>query len=324
MRPFTCSFEPVGPFDLAASARALDGVTQRRDGDGLDLVLYGDDGGARAHVRQRGSGTVEAVVRAGDPDRAHAALRWALALDLDPTPFLAAVRRDPLLGELVRRRPGLRPLRTGTVAHALLRGMAGQLIAFAEAQRIERRVLRAALPALGDDGMRASPGRDALLAIGPNAMACAGLAGRRAEALSAALRAFDPERLRQADDGVVTARLTRQPQMGPWTVGVVGLHGLGRADLGLVGDLGLMRLVAHRSGRWPDAGETAELLTHYTPWRGLASMHLLGHPDARRRAAPGERHGSRSSAPETIRTSDTRLRRPVLYPLSYGGGGRRG
>jgi DNA-3-methyladenine glycosylase II len=313
-----CRFEPVGPYDLAASARALDGVTQRRGEDVLEVALVvGCERGAYARIRQRRDGSIEAMIEADDRERAHAALRRTLALDLDPTPFVRAVRGDRLLRDLVRRRPGLRPLGTGTVTHALLRGLAGQLIAFVEAQRIERRILRAAVPAEGPDGLRPSPDRQALIDLGANAMVRAGLAGRRAEALLGTLRGFDPERLHVATDADVTARLTRQPQIGPWTVGVVGLHGLGRGDLGLIGDLGLMRLLAQQTGRWPSAHETEELLAPYAPWRGLASLHLLGHPDARRRP-------TRVSAPETIRTSDTRLRRPVLYPLSYGGGGRRG
>ena len=306
--------DPVGPYDLRATARGSDGVTARRVADGLLVVVPDGAGSAVAHVRQRASGQLVVRLAVDDPEAGHSALRRILALDVDPSGLVAAHANDPLLGPLVRRTPGLRPLGTGTVAHALLRGFAGQLIAYREAQRIEAAVVRAAVED-DDVTLRRSPTASEIVALGPARIAAAGLAERRANALVATLRGFDPERLHATDDATVRARLERQPQIGPWTVGVVGLHGLGRADLGLVGDLGLMRIVATRTGRWPDAMETAALLEPYAPWRGLASMHLLGHPHARSRA-----WRERSSAPETIRTSDTRLRRPVLYPLSYGGG----
>ena len=57
---------------------------------------------------------------------------------------------DPLLGESVRQLRGLRPLRTGTVAQALLRAVAGQLIQASRAREIERRIVRATTPRLGD------------------------------------------------------------------------------------------------------------------------------------------------------------------------------
>jgi 3-methyladenine DNA glycosylase/8-oxoguanine DNA glycosylase len=56
---------------------------------------------------------------------------------------------------------------------------------------------------------------------------------------------------------------------------VIALQGLGRYDVGLVADLGLMKLLAAGTGRWPDPSETAELLAPYGEWQGLASVFLL-------------------------------------------------
>ena len=71
------------------------------------------------------------------------------------------------------------------------------------------------------------------------------------------------------------ARLERERGVGPWTVGVVALQGLGRYDAGLADDLGLVKLLASLRGRWPEPGETAELLELYGEWQGLASVYLL-------------------------------------------------
>jgi len=56
---------------------------------------------------------------------------------------------------------------------------------------------------------------------------------------------------------------------------VISLQGLGRYDVGLVADLGLVKLLASLRGRWPEAAATAELLEPYAEWQGLASVFLL-------------------------------------------------
>ena len=67
-----------------------------------------------------------------------------LAVDDDHSEFVLRFRTDPLLGRTVRALPGLRPHRVATVAHALLRGICGQLIQSSRARRLERVILSAA------------------------------------------------------------------------------------------------------------------------------------------------------------------------------------
>ena len=73
----------------------------------------------------------------------------------------------------------------------------------------------------------------------------------------------------------MAARLLRERGIGPWSVGVVCLEGLGRTERGLVGDLGLIKLLSALEGRWVEADETAALLDRYEDWAGLASLYLL-------------------------------------------------
>ena len=76
----------------------------------------------------------------------------------------------------------------------------------------------------------------------------------------------------------VADRIERERGLGPWSAGVVCLEGLGRSDHGLVGDLGLVKLLAALRGRRVEGWETAELLEPYGEWAGLASVYLLaGH-----------------------------------------------
>ena len=62
--------------------------------------------------------------------------------------------------------------------------------------------------------------------------------------------------------------------LGPWSIGVVCLEGLGRYERGLVGDLSLIKLMSRLRGRWVEGHETAELLAPYGEWSGLASVYL--------------------------------------------------
>ena len=296
---------PAAPYDLLRSARGGDGPSRRvRDG-AVELRLR--DG--RAVVRQRADGSLRIGVEAADPAGAVASARWLLACDEPVAGLVAAARGDALLGPLVRRAPGLRALRVETVAHAALIAFAGQLITAREARQIERRVVACAVP-VGRDGLAPSPTAAELLALGSARLVACGLAQRRADALLRLLRVVDLERLRDVDADLAAARVGREPGVGPWTVGVLGLHGYGWADHGLVGDLGLMRLASELRGRPAQPADTADLLAPYAPWRGLASVHLLGHPLARRPSghllagrgtAPLHAGAGRTgSAPETI------------------------
>ena len=74
---------------------------------------------------------------------------------------------------------------------------------------------------------------------------------------------------------VVLARLTRERGIGPWSVGVIALEGLGRYDHGLVGDLGLVKLLSSLRGESVEADETAALLAPYAEWQGLAGLFLM-------------------------------------------------
>lgn len=218
-----------------------------------------------AQARQRPDGTV--VIRASC-DRAVDESRFLLALDDDTSEFHRRFAKDPLLGRSVRTLRGLRPRRTATVAHATLRAVCGQLIQARAARDLERAVVRAC----GEN----PPTRAGLARLSPAMLCRHGLATSRAATLNRLVRTIDLEALRTAPPDVAPARLLRERGFGPWSLGVVALLGLGRYDIGLVSDLGLVKLFASVRGRWPERpDETAELLAPYDEWQGLASLFLL-------------------------------------------------
>ena len=73
----------------------------------------------------------------------------------------------------------------------------------------------------------------------------------------------------------MAARLGRERAVGPWSIGVISLEGLGRYDHGIVGDLSLVKLHSSLTGRWVEGHETAALLAPYGEWQGLAGEILL-------------------------------------------------
>jgi AraC family transcriptional regulator, regulatory protein of adaptative response / DNA-3-methyladenine glycosylase II len=220
--------------------------------------------GTMATACQRTDGRVF-IRAAGEVQLAKA--RFMLALDDDTTEFHRRFASDALLGHSARALAGWRPLRLPTVAHAALRAMCGQLVDSRRARQVERAILRAC------GGPVAT--REALNSLSTAELHAHGLAASRAATLSRLMQSIDLERLRDHPTTTVLARLTRERGVGPWSVGVIALEGLGRYDHGLVGDLGLIKLVSALRGRPAEAHETAELLEPYGEWQGLAGELLL-------------------------------------------------
>jgi DNA-3-methyladenine glycosylase II len=259
--PVEADLRARGPFSLALSGRAAETRTYR---EGLFSALLSVDGRVeRGIAAQRRDGSLR--LRA-DTEAGLEQLRFVLALDDDHSEFLRRFANDPLVGRTTRHLRGLRPLRTATVAHSLLRAVAGQLITTSEARMIERRVLRAA---------GSPPTAEALGRFSPAQLQRLGLSARKAATLVRLCRSLDLERLRGLSGEGVADRLERERGLGPWSVGVIFLEGLGRYDRGIARDLGLIKLLSAIRGHWVEAEETDELLAAYGEWQGLASVYLL-------------------------------------------------
>lgn len=268
--PVRAELRPTGPYSLRLSGRhASDATRVVVDGTYRATVRAGETL-ERVHALQRPDGT---IVVAAESEAGVDHVRFALGLADDHSEFLRRFADDPLLAEPILRLRGLRPMRTGTVAQSLLRAVAGQLIQASRARAIERSVIRAAAPALG--GLHAAPTAAELGRFSPAELARLGLGARRAGALVRLCRALDLESLRSQRTDAVVARLTRERGLGPWSLGVVCLEGLGRYDHGLQRDLGLAKLASALWGRWAEPEETDELLAPYGEWSGLASVYLL-------------------------------------------------
>jgi 3-methyladenine DNA glycosylase/8-oxoguanine DNA glycosylase len=268
--PIRAELRPRGPYSLRLSGRW-----------GSDATRVVVDGAYRATIRV--DGRLEQVHAAQRPDgaivvTAHSEagvehIRFVLGIDDDHSEFLERFRHDPLLEHSLLRLRGLRPLRTATVAQALLRAVAGQLITAKEARQTERTIIRATTPKLGD--LHAAPTCADLGALSPARLQKLGLGARRGAALVRLCRSIELERLHAHPTEAVAQRLERERGLGPWSVGVICLEGLGRYERGLARDLGLVKLLSALRGRWVEAEETDELLAPYGEWAGLASVYLI-------------------------------------------------
>jgi AraC family transcriptional regulator of adaptative response / DNA-3-methyladenine glycosylase II len=231
------------------------------------------DVGGQLELAEAWQGTDGVVSIRAPSERAVDQVRFVLALDDDHSPFLREFAGDAMLGQTLKTFRGYRPMRLASVAHALLRALCGQLIESRRARNMERRIIRAATPA--EAGLHAPPSSAVLARFAAAELRRMGLHARRAATLVRLCRSVDLERLRGLSTDAAAQRLERERGLGPWSVGVVCLEGLGRPERGLARDLGLVKLCSALRGRRVEPWETDELLEPYGGWAGLASVYLL-------------------------------------------------
>ena len=271
---------PAGPYSLVlCTRRATDATRSVRDGVLCTTLLV--DGGRKVEVARAFQRHDGALVLRAESEEGIDRLRFVLAVDADHSEFLRRFRNDPLIGRTTRILGGMRQLRMPTVAHTLLRAFCGQLIDSRRARELEFRIVRGTTGPVGESGLYAPPTAPDFARLAPARLRKLGLHARRAAALVRICRAVDLERLHELSTDRAAEWVMAQRGLGPWSAGVVCMEGLGRYEVGIVGDLTLIRLMSALRGRWVEAHETAELLEPYGEWAGLASVYL----------AMGSKHG---------------------------------
>jgi AraC family transcriptional regulator of adaptative response / DNA-3-methyladenine glycosylase II len=250
----------TGPFDLDAmltyfAPRAIRGVEEVTDG-------------AYRRVIERGRVlTVDGTARSKGIDR-------LLGLDADHDAALAALRRDPVVGARVRRRPGLRVPGTWDPFETGVRAIVGQQVSVAGASTVTARIVaRHGTPRRRPSGSltHSFPRADVLADADLDAI---GLTGARITAIRGWARAvadgdvrFDPAApMDELIDSIVAIR-----GLGPWTAHYLALRS-GYPDAFPVADLGLQRAAGL------DAKALAAVAERWRPFRALAAVHLWESP----------------------------------------------
>ena len=292
----TFTLVPQGPFSLAVSIRFLEGFTPASysgaaDG-GLELAFPVEGSWRTVGVRVRQDGGDAAGERGAGPVRAEIVspadaggdlvaevrpqVERILSLDVDGSGFAAVGERDPVVGDVQRRYPGLRPVGFWSPYEAAAWTIIGHRIRITQAAAIKARIAeRLGEPvSFGGRVVHAfpSPQRLAKLDTFP------GLAGRKPEWLRSVAQAaldgqLDAARLRAMPHEEAMADLKKLPGIGDFSAGLTLLRGAGRAGRGpragaAAGPRGRARLRAGRAGH-----------ARATPGdqRELAALPDLGH-----------------------------------------------
>jgi AraC family transcriptional regulator of adaptative response / DNA-3-methyladenine glycosylase II len=231
----------------------------------------------------------------GDEPAALAACRPVLDLDDrpgrdrrldDPGAVVRRLSEDPLLRPVVERSPGQRLPRSADAEELAVRAVLGQQVSTAAARTLAARLLvghgRRLTGAVADPEGGLThlwPDVDRLATVDASTIA---MPGSRQRTFAALVHALADGRLRLepgADLAAARTALAALPGVGPWTVELVALRGLGDPDAFPVSDLGVRR-AAERLGL---PSTPAALLRHaerWRPYRAYAVQYLwstLGH-----------------------------------------------
>ncbi|HEY2533572.1 MAG TPA: AlkA N-terminal domain-containing protein [Xanthobacteraceae bacterium] len=278
------SFRP--PYDweylLAFLAqRALAGVEQVIDGKYLRTVVT-DAGAAWIAVRHLADVKVLELriggAGASDLMRLAATARRAFDLTGDPSEVNAVLKPDPLLGRLVRSRPGLRIPGAWDPFECAVRAVLGQQTSAAGGRLVGRLLCLLGTPApknpFGLTYVFPSP-----RSIASADLSSIGVVRSRAAALRAlavAVRDGDIQFDAPIDETMRT--LMAIPGISEWTAEYVALRALEEPDSFPAADLELRRHVS-ASGKLVSAADLKRRAEAWRPWRGYAAVHLWASAD---------------------------------------------
>ena len=282
--PFRAPLRPDSLFGhLAASA--VDGLEEERDGAfRRTLRLPGGPGVVALSPTPDHIACRLTLADGRDLQLAIARCRRLLDLDADPEAVDELLGADPDLAPWVAKAPGRRVPRTVDEHELAIRVVLGQQVSLRAASRLAGRLLEAFGEPVDDPagGLRRTwPSVETLAAADPanlsDALAMPASRRRTVLALVEALAGgdlvldagVDWQEAREALDGL--------PGVGPWTVELVAMRGLGDPDAFCPTDLGVRRGAGA-------VGITGDLTTRseaWRPWRAYAVQHLwaaLDHP----------------------------------------------
>ena len=201
--------------------------------------------------------------------------RRVFDLAADPARIGLELATDPLIGPLVRARPGLRIPGTWEPFECAVRAVLGQQVSVAAGRTFAARLVAlAGTPVAG-----ASEGLTHLFpaardVAGAN-LESIGLTRTRAATLRALARAVIERRIDfGATPESLAATLAEIPGIGPWTAQYVALRALGEPDALPTGDLVLRRMAATADATALTSRELEVRARQWQPWRGYAVMHL--------------------------------------------------
>lgn len=201
-------------------------------------------------------------------------VRRLLDADCDPVAVAETFAADPVLGQVARRRPGLRVPGHVDGHEVAVRAVLGQQVSVARARTMATRLTEE----LGEEvttripGLtRLFPSAEAVAALAPESLPMPRARGRALVGISGAVAQGRICLDRGADRDETREALLALPGIGPWTADYIGMRALGHPDLFLPGDTGT-RDALRRLGL--DPARAAELGERWRPWRSYAQVQL--------------------------------------------------
>ncbi|MFB6894356.1 DNA-3-methyladenine glycosylase 2 family protein [Kitasatospora sp. NPDC056327] len=207
-------------------------------------------------------------------------LRVLFDLDADPLAVDEQLGADPLLGPLVRARPGLRSPGHVDPHELAVRAVLGQQITVGAARTLAGRLAEkygTPLPEPSGGLRLLFPASAALATADPEDFAMPAARRRALTGLCAALA----EGAVRLDGGVdreeAAAGLLALPGIGPWTVGYLRMRALADPDVFLPSDIGVKHGLL-RLGAAGDPKSAARAAGPWAPWRSYAVHRLWAGP----------------------------------------------
>jgi AraC family transcriptional regulator, regulatory protein of adaptative response / DNA-3-methyladenine glycosylase II len=220
-----------------------------------------------------------------DLQTAVARCRQLLDLDADPVAIWEALRKDPLVGALVRRDPGRRVPGAADGFELAVRAVIGQQVSVPGARTVAGRLVLAAgelLPSPHGAVTHLFPTPAALMELAENDPGAFSMPAGRRRAVAALAEAVETGRV-VIDPGADPAELRRSlvalPGIGPWTAEYVAMRALRDPDAFMPTDLGIRR-GAEALGLPDDPTQLRAMTEHWRPWRSYAMAHLWAIPAA--------------------------------------------
>ena len=292
----TFSLEATPPFRLDLTVWALrrraHNLVDRFDDAIWRRVLILDSASVGIAVEQVRSGDhpqVEVTLTARAPNevkkQAAGTIVRMLGLEHDLSGFYRVASKDKILGPLVERLRGMKPVRFPTFFEAFANAIACQLVSLSAGMHVLNRIAKAYGETRRVGGMTMNSFATArnIARADRESLRVLGLSRQKADYLIDLARlAIDPsnrdfEYLTTFDDAAAIARLQEIRGVGRWTAEYVLLRGAGRINIFPGDDVGGRNALFNWLGATdePNYDSVRRLLSRWHPYAGLVYLHLL-------------------------------------------------
>ncbi len=204
-------------------------------------------------------------------------IRQLFDLDVDPGEVNQLFSRDPILADLVKKRPGLRVPGAWDIFELSVRAILGQQISVAAARTLAGRLVQKFGEPLSSNAdsqiSHLFPKAEDLLG---KDLSVIGIPKKRAATIEkmAGIFALGNLALDQANSlDELEKRLCRLPGIGPWTAQYIAMRALREPDAFPEGDIALIRAL-QSLGYDCNAKFLQQLANRWRPFRAYAAVHL--------------------------------------------------